>query len=65
MNNEYYMDLFLCFGLYNSPVLFTKYTVGLEHVSHVSNVTDLLLCLDDISPLSKLAAPSTSQTLPL
>ena len=47
MSHLYYMDLFLLFGLHNSPALFNEYADALQYAMKTNKVQDLLHYLDD------------------
>ena len=47
MTHLYYIDLFLPFGLYSSPALFSEYADALLYAMKANKVQDLLHYLDD------------------
>ena len=47
VHRQYYVDLFLPFGLCSSPAIFNQYTNTLEFAMWVNGISDLLHYLDD------------------
>ena len=44
---QYYIDLFLPFGLHSSPAIFNQYANALEFAMQVNSISNLLHYLDD------------------
>ena len=47
VHRQYYIDLFLSFGLCSSPAIFNQYASTLEFAMWVNGISDLLHYLDD------------------
>ena len=62
MQKEYYMALFLPFGLQSFPVLFKEYTSALENDMQVSCILIILLYLDNYLTIGPLL-PNNVRTL--
>ena len=63
VQQQYYVNLFLPFGLHNSPAIFNQYADVLEFAMWVNGISDLLHYLDNYftaGPLAQVSASITS-----